>query len=634
MKKAIAILTSVLSLFTVYAQNYSVDLIPDSLKQNAHIVIRDCTKELELQTINTGTERIKEIITVLDKDGDQNARLKIFYDKDSRVKILQAILYDKNGKKIKKIKQSEILDFPTYDGFTMYSDNRVKYFKQDFAEYPYTMEYEYEIQHSNLISYSTWYPIQDYNVSVEHSNLKFTHPSGIQFRKKELNIASKSSILSNNDKITEIWECNNYGAIEDEPFDISLSERLPKVLLMPIQLIYDSYKGTLSDWTDYGKWMNNLYSERDMLAENEKLKLSELLKDTSDTIQKIKVIYEYMQGRTRYVGIQLGIGGFQPFSAVTVFETGYGDCKALTNYMHSLLKQIGIKSFPALVSSGKYIEPLYKDFPNFSQFDHVILCVPLKKDTLWLECTSQTMPMGFIGDFTDDRDVLLLTDEGGKFAHTKKYEAEDNLKTCKALFIIDSVGNANCTSQTKYAGLQYDDIIGFLNLNFDEQKKWLYNNSSLPSLQLNKFTLINEKKELPIAKIDEELSSNNYCSITREYMILPLNKINFQRPIQKMLKERHSEILINRSSVDYDTLIYKIPANYKIEFIPIEKTLKSPFGEYSCLLNFKDGQLIYTRRFALRQGRFKATEYKNFYEFFLSVSKADNEKVMLQKISN
>ena len=55
MKKAIAILTSVLSLFTVYAQNYSVDLIPDSLKQNAHIVIRDCTKELELQTINTGT---------------------------------------------------------------------------------------------------------------------------------------------------------------------------------------------------------------------------------------------------------------------------------------------------------------------------------------------------------------------------------------------------------------------------------------------------------------------------------------------------------------------------------------------------------------------------------------------------
>ena len=99
----------------------------------------------------------------------------------------------------------------------------------------------------------------------------------------------------------------------------------------------------------------------------------------------------------------MDLGGLQPFDAKTVFETGCGDCKALSNYMFSLLKLIGVRSYPAIVSSGTYIEPIFLEFPNFQQFDHAILCVPHLKDTIWLECTNQKIPFGFLGDFTDDR---------------------------------------------------------------------------------------------------------------------------------------------------------------------------------------------------------------------------------------
>ena len=39
------------------------------------------------------------------------------------------------------------------------------------------------------------------------------------------------------------------------------------------------------------------------------------------------------------------------------------------------------------------------------------------------------------------------------------------------------------------------------------------------------------------------------------------------------------------------------------------------------------------RKFIIKQGRFNAAEYKNFYEYIVSVSTADAEKAMLRKTS-
>ena len=83
-------------------------MIADSLKENANAVIREYTKEFELQSVNKGKEKIKRIITILDNNGDNYGNLTIAYDKDSKVSISKAIIYDKDGKKVKKINQSEI----------------------------------------------------------------------------------------------------------------------------------------------------------------------------------------------------------------------------------------------------------------------------------------------------------------------------------------------------------------------------------------------------------------------------------------------------------------------------------------------------------------------------------------------
>jgi hypothetical protein len=128
-----------LSITKICAQDYSASSIPDSLKENAHCVIREFSREVELSSINSSVERDTKVFTILDRDGDDMARFVIPYSKNSSVNIKQVILYDSQGKTIKKVKQSEISDGPAFGEFELYSDNRIKYFKPGYAEYPYSI---------------------------------------------------------------------------------------------------------------------------------------------------------------------------------------------------------------------------------------------------------------------------------------------------------------------------------------------------------------------------------------------------------------------------------------------------------------------------------------------------------------
>jgi hypothetical protein len=144
--------------------------------------------------------------------------------------------------------------------------------------------------------------------------------------------------------------------------------------------------------------------------------------------------------------------------------------KRLSNYMYSLLKEAGINSHYTLIKAGSFENMLLPEFPS-NQFDHVILCVPVKNDTIWLECTSQTDPFGYMGAFTGNRKALLITEEGGVVVNTKNYLKEDNLQLRKAVGNIIEDGSLQTSIETKYFSMQQDHCISLFNFRSKDKVK-------------------------------------------------------------------------------------------------------------------------------------------------------------------
>lgn len=421
--------------------------------------------------------------------------------------------------------------------------------------------------------------------------------------------------------------------MEVERYGPSFSEIAPHIMSSPSIFEFDGYKGDLSTWEGFAKWQNKLNEGRDDLSQQTALKLREMTKGLSDK-EKVEVIYDYLQSNTRYVSVQLGIGGFQPFPASVVEEEGYGDCKALSFYTKSMLKEVGIDAYYSIAYGGHNPPMVNKDFPSPSYFNHVILCVPLASDTTWLECTSQTNPFGYLGSFTSDRDVLVVNDVGGKIVRTPKYSIGDNQRVSIVTVMIEETGNATLDIHNTYSGLEYEfnGVDYFSVSGKDQQQKWLENRINIPSFSVLDFEFQNKKGSKPQVDLKAQLEVNRLTSNTGSRLFFQPNLMNRNTFIPNRDSEREQDIHVTKSFIEIDTVSYLLPSKFYVEafFDPID--ISTEFGEYKASMKAKtDGTIVYTRTYKQFQGIFDKSKYQDYMNFHKQVVRADKKRVSLKK---
>lgn len=632
MKLSVLICMLLSGIYAMAGEHVSYDAasIPVSLLPNANAVTRLTEKEMIIRSLDEVVEKSHVVITVLNKEGDQYGTLILHSSKLNHLDEVYGYIYDKNGKQKDKIKRS---DFSTQNaslqpGF--YNDEKIMGYAASFRDYPYTIEFFSTVTISHTFRLPHWEARAGMDCAVEKALLSIHYPADIPVHVHAYNTTAAPVVTKEKDIITRTWAVTDVPAEREEPFIKASYEGSPAIMITPEQFLLDGHKGSARDWRAFGRFIYELNKGRDELTEDKQQYIRELTTGLSDTREKVKALYRYMQNNTRYVLIVYGIGGWQTLDAKFVCNNQYGDCKALSNYMMSMLKAAGITAYPVIISAGRTDFAEMEDSP-VNNFNHVIICVPDDKDTIWLECTSNNLPDGYLGAFTGNRRGLMCTPEGGYPVATPVYNSVTNMIVHKAAATCNEDGSLSYDLDNTYTGVSAEGLLGYASLSGTGKDHFIHERFDIPSYVATGYQLERaDARNLLGYREQVHIDAANRMQKAGSMKLLNADLVPLSLPFRTLATERKQPFTFLWGYTICDTFTIRIPEHMTVASLPKSLSLHEPFGTFDLQLEQHDGEVIITRKLILKEGTYAPEQYVACEEWASRVTSPVNCKIMLR----
>jgi len=545
-----------------------------------------------------------------------------FTDQFRKISEVSLEIYDPQGNRVKRFRKMdghEVGFNPSYE----ISDAKIFYIDPKYQNYPFEMEVHCVIKLNGYMALSAWVPRERFNLAVDQSRF-------IVKRSPELKTSFKEEFITGQhtfDKGIEIstYEVKDLPAVDRKTRYRDFYDAQPKVLVSPGKFKLDNSEGSLASWASFGDWFLKLNSDPYALDPKTIDFISQL--DKRDQRELIRHMYEYMQDKVRYVSIQLGIGGFKSLPTEMVEKYGYGDCKALSTYMKNMLDYAGIPANYVLVRAGNDVANVEADFPS-NQFNHVFIGVPMPKDTIFLECTSQTSPSNYTGTFTDDRNVLWIEDSKSKIIHSRVYPHTQNIRQSKMNVVLDISGDAAVTSTQTNEGVFFDELMLYQMapesyVKEHNQQKFTYSDYAIKS-----FTYSHPDRKTATFNTNFGLEIKGLAKVAGNRLVFPIMP---GTPFKQFVQgdDLMKYYAVKRGLTIEDDIDVDLPQNYWIYSLPEKENIETRFGTYSLETTFDGSKLKIHRKIVLYKGDYVQKDFDDFKGFFQRVEKLETRKLVM-----
>jgi len=137
-------------------------------------------------------------------------------------------------------------------------------------------------------------------------------------------------------------------------------------------------------------YLNEKLTSRLVSSERTRGVAQDVTAGLTDPRKKVEALATYVQRHCQYQGIEFGVRGRLPNFPDEILSRTFGDCKDHTVLLVQLLRESGFKAWPALVSTDTKVFP---EYASLDQFDHMIACVELEGEKVFLDATLKSGPL-------------------------------------------------------------------------------------------------------------------------------------------------------------------------------------------------------------------------------------------------
>lgn len=433
--------------------NYIAEIPKEDIRNGVYYLLAD---KQTLVPEKNGISRFRHYSTVAtnSKGVQRVSQINIDYDPSYQKLFLHQLTIWRDGKLINKLDSSKMLLIQREKELDklIYNGEKTLNILLDDVRINDVVDYSFSIIGSNPIfagSFSIAHSL-DWSVPIDSLYVRL-----IWNKSKKLNYRVKNTELTVEQKNlaggTEYWlEDQNIAAVKEEKNTPSWFD--------PHGIVYFS---EVENWGEVADWGTQLFKNSIQTAPQLKDIVESIKSTTSSRSQQIAKILQFVQTDIRYLGIEFGENSHKPSLALDTLSRHYGDCKDKVSLLISLLNELGVEAFPALVNTRLKTE-LINRLPSYSVFDHVIAKVNFDGKTYWLDPTR----LNQAGDLQDIYQpnysyALILGDNSRALTKIEIKQDESQIKVnehFKLFALPDMTGTYE--SKTEYSRMEAEYIRG------------------------------------------------------------------------------------------------------------------------------------------------------------------------------
>jgi hypothetical protein len=367
----------------------------------------------------------------------------------------------------------------------------------------------------------------------------------------------------------------------------------------------------------------------------------------ADFKSKIQSVAGFMQREIRYVGIEIGVGGYQPHPAADVFKYRYGDCKDKATLLISMLNAVGVRATWVMVDTHRgYVDP---SLPS-RDGNHMIAAIEMPagysdpdllsvvtaksgKRYLIFDPTDTYTPIGRIRPQLQGSYGLLVAGKDSQVIGLPVLQPDASMVERQASFTLDPDGTLKGKVTETRSGDTATHYRYLYNAESEkEQREYLEHRlqQDLANFTLDSESAQNTRDMSKSVVVQFALTANQYARPAGDLLLIRPRVIG-RNGRELDSKPRKYPINLGETGTWKEGIDIALPPGYVVDDMPAPVNVDVGFATYKSEVKAGDAVLHYSREYQVKSVDLGPEKYGDVQKLMGAIAADESNSAVLKK---